>query len=97
MRFLWFLVACSGPVDAPDVVDSGGDEVVDSGVGDTGDPFDVDTGGFDWDALNGVRPDEPIGMPAFSALNYDGSARGPGDLLDHPTAMWFYPLAESFG
>lgn len=48
-------------------------------------------------ALHGTPPAAPVPLPSFAAVNRDGSARGPGDLLGHPTVMWFYPSAATAG
>ena len=45
----------------------------------------------------GKVPDEPKGLPSFTALNYDNTERGPADLQGHPTVVWFFPFADSPG
>lgn len=50
------------------------------------------------DETHGVRPDDPLPLLAdFSATNRDGSARGPEDLRDGPTVIWFFPWADTPG
>jgi len=47
--------------------------------------------------LNGVFPPSELAAPQFSALNRDGTERGPTDLMPRPTVMWFYPKAGTAG
>ncbi len=47
--------------------------------------------------LHGTWPEEAVPLPTFTALNMDGSERGPSDLTGHITVMWFYPAAGTFG
>ena len=47
--------------------------------------------------LSGEWVDPPLAAVAFSATNRDGTARSQEDLLGHPTVMWFYPAASSYG
>ena len=47
--------------------------------------------------LNGTVVDPRRPVPEFSATNRDGSARGPADLTDGITVMWFYPAAGTYG
>jgi hypothetical protein len=47
--------------------------------------------------LHGSIPAESLPLPAFSATGQDGTARGPDDLRGHPTAMWFFPAAGTYG
>ena len=54
-------------------------------------PVDVPSG------TNGTLPDEALEAPEFSATNRDGGARDRQDLLGHPTVMWFYPAAGTYG
>ncbi|MBM4365518.1 MAG: hypothetical protein FJ102_04840 [Deltaproteobacteria bacterium] len=49
------------------------------------------------DGLHGVAPSEPVPVPEFAATNRDGTARSGVDLVGHPTAVWFYPLANTAG
>ena len=46
---------------------------------------------------NGTLPDEALEAPDFRATNRDGGARDRQDLLGHPTVMWFYPAAGTYG
>ena len=47
--------------------------------------------------LNGTFPTENIPAPNFTAINYDGSTRGKEDLIGHPTVIWFFPKAQTYG
>ena len=83
------LLACTppdgkGPDDTQALVDSEGVE-----TGETA----LDTS----QELNGSWPEEAVPLPSFTALNRDGSERGPQDLTGHLTVMWFYPAAGTFG
>ncbi len=40
--------------------------------------------------LYGTEPPTPLPVPDFQATNQAGVARGPEDLLNHPTALWFF-------
>ena len=75
-------------------------------TGDTGDDTGNDTGdsadsGDDDTALpenlNGAIPAAPIALPTFSARNQLGEARSEADLVGHPTVLWFYPAAGTYG
>ena len=55
----------------------------------------IDSG--DVASLYGIPPKNPITMPDFSATNRDGSARGPNDLENVRTVLWFYPAAGTPG
>lgn len=62
---------------------------------DTG-PFD--TGPFDTTGLNGEEVDPRLDAPVFDqVLANDGSARTQADLIGHPTVIWFYPAAGTYG
>lgn len=76
-------LGCSAPKGDTSVADSG----VDSGAGDTA-PAPT---------LNGTPPDAPVALPTFTARNQLGEARTDADLRGHPTVMWFYPAAGTFG
>ena len=84
-------LACKGPVD-----DTGGDTDTDTG-GDT----DTDTGEIidsgDVASLYGTLPSSVITLPDFTATNRDGTQRGPNDLRDVRTIMWFFPAATTSG
>lgn len=47
--------------------------------------------------LNGNFPAENIPAPDFSAINYDGSQRNKDALIGHPTVIWFFPRAQTYG
>ena len=47
--------------------------------------------------LHGTLPPAALPLPSFEATNRDGGVRDQGDLLGHPTVLWFYPLAGSPG
>lgn len=63
---------------------------------DTDTDADADTD-LNPDDYNGQVPDAVKTLPAFTALNYDDTARGPDDLKGHPTVMWFLPYANTPG
>ena len=86
---LAFLLACSGPETETDPTDTGGDGEGD----DTAEQTETDLPS----GLNGTEPDAPVALPTFTALNYDGTERGPADLQGHPTVVWFYPFAQTYG
>ena len=92
--FSIFLAACSPGSDSDgdtSSLDSDSETGADSGsAGDT-DPVDVPSG------TNGSIPDVALEAPEFSATNRDGGARDREDLLGHPTIMWFYPAAGTYG
>ena len=73
--------------------------VSDSGVGDSGvgDSGVGDSGGTDTsppsDPFFGDPYLPPLDLPAFQALNADGSPRSQADLLEHPTILWFFRQA----
>ncbi|MFT5582595.1 MAG: hypothetical protein ACI9VR_000171 [Cognaticolwellia sp.] len=90
------LLACTGTssVDSPPQ-DSPADTADTNNSVDTG-PFD--TGPFDTTGLNGEEVDPRLAAPVFDqVLASDDSARSQADLMGHPTVIWFYPAAESFG
>lgn len=90
------LVACSGSKAS----DSGAG-LADTGSADGGaDGGTADGGSSDGGAdltLNGTVPPVALEAPTFAATNRDGGARSREDLLGHPTVMWFYPAAGTFG
>ena len=95
MGALLWSVACS-PGASKDLEEEGQETGADSDtevVEDSGSP--IDSG--DVASLTGVPPKSPIALPDFVAQNRDGSERGPNDLLDVRTVMWFYPLANTAG
>jgi hypothetical protein len=84
------LLACTGPT--PDTSSPGDSQ----DTQDSADP--VDTANQDWDTYNGDEPDEHVPLPSFaSVLDSSGEARTPADLEGHPTVIWFYPAAGTFG
>ena len=82
------LLACADPATVePDPQDSTAD--TDSSV---------DTGPFDTSGLNGEEVDPRLAAPTFErVLASDGSARTQADLMGHPTVIWFYPAAGTYG
>ncbi len=86
-------LACAAP-DTGDgaLADSG---PTDSGFPDTGDT--ADTGDTLPQDLNGAPPAAPVALPAFTARNQLGETRTEADLVGHPTVMWFYPAAGTYG
>ena len=86
---LLLLLACTAPKDAADDT---------AAVADSGDTDAVDSGDTDLpDGLNGTAPDAPVALPTFTARNQAGETRTDADLLGHPTVMWFYPAAGTYG
>jgi hypothetical protein len=49
------------------------------------------------EGLYGTLPGAALPAPEFAAINHDGSARGPEDLMGKPTVMWFFPFAGTPG
>ena len=47
--------------------------------------------------LYGSRPDTAIPLSDFHAVALDGSPRDSSSLLGHPTVVWFYPAAGTYG
>jgi len=88
-------VACSPAAtdDSDSVSQETGEDSDTLVVEDSGSP--IDSG--DVATLTGVPPDSTIELPDFVAQNRDGSERGPNDLRDVRTVMWFYPLANTAG
>ena len=74
------------------VVDTSGagSDTDSDGSGDS-DPVDVPSG------TNGTIPNDALEAPDFAATNRDGGSRDREDLLGHPTVMWFYPAAGTYG
>ncbi|MCP4807430.1 MAG: hypothetical protein GY884_18960 [Proteobacteria bacterium] len=85
---LLLAMACSGEPDNPGSTDQANNQ---------GDSAAVEDSDFTWpEDTNGTRPDDPREVLAdFSATNRDGSARGPADLQDGPTVIWFFPWADT--
>lgn len=103
---LALLVACSGPSESTggtdtDTVPTWQQHDTDTtttdpptdGVTDTDTTTVPPTGSF-----NGTVPTSPLPPPSFVAVtNRDGTPRTPADLVGRPTAMWFYPAANTGG
>ena len=91
---LTLLLACAGsnPADTS-LVDSGAPADTDT-TGDTDGDTDGDTLP---EGLNGTAPRDPISLPTFAARNQYGEDRSEADVLGHPTIMWFYPAAGTYG
>ena len=83
-------LACQPPEDDGTPVDTAAE---DSGGQDTDDTDDTDLPG----ALNGTPPGEAVPAPEFAARDEHGAARSRDDLLGHPTVLWFYPAAGTYG
>ena len=91
---LLFSLGCAGGVSSDDTgADTNADTETDTET-DVETDTDIDLNPDDY---NGRVPDVAKGMPTFSAINYDGSARGPADLQGQRTVMWFFPFAGTFG
>lgn len=88
---LTLLLAC-GPEDKGTPADTARSE---TGRPDSGET--AETGDTAVVSLHGSPPSEAVPLPEFTATNRDGSARGPSDLVGHPTVMWFYPAAGTAG
>jgi hypothetical protein len=97
---LTLLLACAGSTPADtSLVDSGAPADTDT-TGDTDTDTDTD-GDTDGDTLpeglNGTAPRDAISLPTFAARNQYGEDRSEADVLGHPTIMWFYPAAGTYG
>ena len=53
--------------------------------------------GVDWSAMVGALPTAPRGPATFSVTSHTGAQRTAADLLGRPTALWFYPKANTPG
>ena len=86
LHAIW--LACTGPTQDPPTSGEDSDAAADS-----------DSAPIDSEPLvtNGVAPDEPMPLIDFSATNRDGAARSREDLTGEPTALWFYPAANTPG
>ncbi|MES2644383.1 MAG: hypothetical protein V4850_33160 [Myxococcota bacterium] len=84
---LLLLFACAG-------TDGDTAKVADPADTDTDTDADTDT---DVGALYGTPPESPVSLPSFAATNQYGAARSEADLLGHPTVLWFYPAAGTYG
>jgi hypothetical protein len=92
-------LACKGSAD-----DTGTDTDTDTDTEtdtETGTETDTDTGEIidsgDVASLYGTLPSSVITLPDFKATNRDGTQRGPNDLRDVRTIMWFFPAATTSG
>jgi hypothetical protein len=94
MNALLLALACSGPEPGT---------TTDPDLGWTG--IDTDTPTVDsyettvptGESFHGAVPSQPIPPPTFVATNRDGTTRTQVDLMGHPTAIWFYPAANTGG
>lgn len=85
---LLFLFACIAPDGA----------ALDTAL--SADTGDTDTTGDTGPApaeIHGVPPESPVPAPTFTARNQNGEDRTQADLLGHPTVLWFYPAAGTYG
>lgn len=59
----------------------------------------MDTGTpVEWSELYGTRLDPSIPLPEFSGvLDSTGASVTQDQLLGHPTVLWFYPAAGTYG
>lgn len=48
-------------------------------------------------SYNGTVPDEKLPLTTFAVVNRDGARRTDADLRGKPTALWFYPAANTPG
>ena len=95
-------LACTDPKDSAtgdDGTDGSDGTALDGGSDGAADGTDGAADGTDGTSTsyNGEPPDSPIAAPEFTATNRDGGARDREDLLGHPTVMWFYPAAGTYG
>ena len=106
-------LACSDPADSADAEADGTDGTALDGTDGVSDGADGASDGTDGasdgtdgasdgadgtgGAYNGTPPSSPVSAPEFAATNRDGGARDREDLLGHPTVMWFYPAAGTYG
>ncbi|MCB9745209.1 MAG: hypothetical protein H6740_21690 [Alphaproteobacteria bacterium] len=87
------LLACTGSPDSKvDKIDDSAPELVESGGSDSA-PAD-DSSPVE---LTGEVPEAPFPAPEFTATNHLGAPRSRDDLIGHPTVMWFFPAAGTFG
>ena len=99
LLFLLIAAGCGDATSDDSDTDTDTDTDTDSDTDtdtDTDTDSDTDTD-INPDEMNGIVPDVPAQLPEFSALNHDGSARGPSDLTGTPTVMWFFPYANTYG
>lgn len=87
---LLLALGCVAPDGKGGPVADGAD---DTGATDTGDT----AGDTLPDGLNGTPPAEAVSLPTFAARNQYGEDRSEADLLGHPTVLWFYPAAGTYG
>lgn len=89
-------LACKGSVD-----DSDTDGDTNAETGDTNGDTNTETGDLfdsgDMASLFGTPPTSDVTLPNFAATNRDGTERGPNDLRDVRTIMWFFPAANTSG
>ena len=98
------LAACSGPAEDTSSTEAGDTAATPTSTatgststsGSTTDNW-ICRDDVDPNELNGVFPPSELAAPQFSALNRDGTERGPTDLMPRPTVMWFYPKAGTAG
>lgn len=92
MRLLSFLLVLGcGDKDTADGDSAAPADTADASTDTEPNLPDTDTG------LYGTYPESPKEAPEFAATNLDGSARSREDLLGHPTVMWFFPAANTYG
>ena len=93
-------LACKESVEDSD---TNGDTNAETGDtnGDTNGDTDAETGDLfdsgDMASLFGTPPTSDVTLPNFAATNRDGTERGPNDLRDVRTIMWFFPAANTSG
>lgn len=92
------MTACGGAKSTGDGAHTGGETGGETGgAQETGQTDTDDSAETGVASLNGSPPEEAIPLPDFHATNRDNTGRGPEDLKDRPTVMWFYPAASTSG
>ena len=91
MRLLFLLLAAGCDPKGDDTAAPADTAAADTDTDTSPDLPDTDTG------LSGTYPDAPKEAPTFTATSSDGAARSREDLLGHPTVMWFFPAAGTYG
>lgn len=89
-------LACQSPDDAGAPVDTAAEDSGAQDTDDTDDTHDTDDTDLPGD-LHGTPPEEAVPAPEFAARDEHGAARSRDDLLGHPTVLWFYPAAGTYG
>ena len=89
MIYIPLLFACSSSESTKNT-DSSNQVSLDSGL-------DTDTELDDNQEYFGTAPISQLGVPEFSAQNSDETFRDKRNLIGHPTVLWFFPAAGTYG